>query len=193
MRKGTLAFVAITAFAAVVPAAATAAPTVTNPVPTNTPALTASEVIAASPALQAAMAADPGGQLSFGEMSFATPPAASTSDAVTPDNSVQGNCGTAWLYDTDGSDAGTINETAGMNLDYPILYGAGNIAWENATNGRGNEWDFTVSPNISGVWGGTRGVDTGKGVITSYLNSAVVTVLGTCTTNGTVFSTVKAT
>lgn len=157
----------------------------------------AAAVVAESPALQADIAANPGGTLSVAPMTLATPSddtgtATSGSNGVTPDNYVTGNCGSAWLYDTAGSTAGTIDEAAGMSLDYAIIVGGGNIAWHNESTGKSNQWDFTVQPNIDGNWAGARVPKTGAGFVVSVFNAAVTTIAGNCYSEGNVASSAWA-
>lgn len=157
----------------------------------------AATVVADSPALQADIASHPGGTLSVAPMTLVPSStsggtASSNSTDVTPDNYVTGNCGSAWLYDTAGSTAGTINEAAGMSLDYAIIVGAGNIAWHNESKGNSNQWDFTVQPNIDGNWAGARVPKTGAGFIVSVFNATVTTIAGNCYSEGNVASSAWA-
>lgn len=149
-----------------------------------------SQLVAQTPALQAAMAQNPGGTLSVGEMTVASK--GSSVGSVEPDNKVTGDCGSVWLYISPGADHGTITESAGIDLDYAWAYGGGSIAWLNESTGKSNAWDFTLGPNLSGNWSVTREASTGSGTIYADLNAAVYTVIGVCQTDGTVYSVSNA-
>jgi hypothetical protein len=140
------------------------------------------------PALTQLLRQHPGGRLNVVPM-FLKGTAHGVAHA---DNQVCGNCGCAWIYDTPGT-PNHIDEAIGLNLNYVILYGAGDVPWHNYSTGGGNDWQFTIGPSLSGNWNGAHSPSTGRGYVQSWLHASVNTIAGTCTSSPALWSVASAT